>query len=34
METFIYQLGAWVFAISCAGLVFAFVDFIEGGGKH
>lgn len=33
MEAFIYQLGAWVFAISCAGAVFAIVDAIEGAKK-
>lgn len=30
MEAFIYQLGAWVFAIGCAGALFALVDIIEG----
>ena len=30
METFIYQLGAWAFAIGCASAVFAIVGIIEG----
>lgn len=30
MEAFIYQLGAWVFAIGCACALFAIVDTIEG----
>ena len=34
MEAFIYHLGAWVFAFSCARFVFAVVDRIEGGEKH
>ena len=33
METFIYQLGAWVFAIGCTGILFALVGVIEGGHK-
>ena len=33
METFIYQLGAWVFAIGCTGVLFALVGAIEGGRK-
>ena len=33
METFIYQLGAWVFAIGCTGVLFAIVGIIEGAKK-
>lgn len=34
MEAFIYQLGAWVFAIGCTGVLFTLVNLIEGGEKH
>ena len=33
MEAFIYQLGAWVFAIGCTGVLFTIVGVIEGGHK-
>jgi hypothetical protein len=34
METFIYYFGAVAFVANCARVMFALIDFIEGGEKR